>query len=552
MTASLASDAGIRTILARWIRWLRIWRAVRWMVTGISLGLGASLLTSPYTIFSDRFIGSEFLLLAAGITFSTALAFASAGFLLPTDQLKAARYFDRQFGLMDRTSTALEISAHRARYPVNLVEEQFADTMTALRTVPRKEYRALQLSPRVLALPIVLLSLLLLVFRLGESYFETTRQRRAERAVIHEETARIEEIVTKISMEERLSVEQQTALTQALEAGLADLSMAQSRDEAFASLNHTEQAILELAEADPQGMIQSLTSVGQAFQEGDDGAVETFREQLAQGDLRAASSTLQSLAHQELDPKQRATLASQLGSAAESISGSDSALAGELQSAVDALRFGSPEAVRQTIETAAVSLAALAQRQEGAQYAAQIAAELRASQERIAQAGGPGNAESLSSSGGITTDTVAPANSAAGGAAAGSDNTAQNGSTGSGAGRGEGIEALAGGSEAGSAPIGQQNDPGDGGEAAYERIFAQERLGETGSGVDFGLPTRDERGEIIIDTVEQGLGKAGPSSVPYNQVFAEYEAVYRQAIARGEVPVFLRSIVRDYFSSLEP
>ena len=46
--------------------------------------------------------------------------------------------------------------------------------------------------------------------------------------------------------------------------------------------------------------------------------------------------------------------------------------------------------------------------------------------------------------------------------------------------------------------------------------------------------------------------QAGQVTVPYNQVYGEYNNAAHDAIRSGDVPIGLRPVVRDYFSSLEP
>jgi hypothetical protein len=41
-------------------------------------------------------------------------------------------------------------------------------------------------------------------------------------------------------------------------------------------------------------------------------------------------------------------------------------------------------------------------------------------------------------------------------------------------------------------------------------------------------------------------------TVPYNQVFSDYSNAANQALERDYIPLGLRDVVRDYFSSLEP
>ncbi len=49
-----------------------------------------------------------------------------------------------------------------------------------------------------------------------------------------------------------------------------------------------------------------------------------------------------------------------------------------------------------------------------------------------------------------------------------------------------------------------------------------------------------------------GQNRPGGSQVPYDQVFGDYRDAAFEALGGGNIPVNLQSIIRDYFSALEP
>jgi hypothetical protein len=120
---------------------------------------------------------------------------------------------------------------------------------------------------------------------------------------------------------------------------------------------------------------------------------------------------------------------------------------------------------------------------------------------------------------------------------------------GGGAGRGEGSGQSEGGAESGQMPT--DNAPGDGGERPYEEVFAPEHLGGEG-GERMGVPGEGEPGDTPAIEGEMGDNPAGRSVVPYNEVYSDYADAASQALEGGHVPLNLRSVVRDYFSSLDP
>jgi hypothetical protein len=93
------------------------------------------------------------------------------------------------------------------------------------------------------------------------------------------------------------------------------------------------------------------------------------------------------------------------------------------------------------------------------------------------------------------------------------------------------------------------NAPGDGGLREFEPLYAPQRLGGAG-GPELELPPGGDPGELLREL--PGEPEVGQSTVPYNQIYAQYREAAGQALADQRIPLGLRQTVRDYFSSLEP
>lgn len=62
-------------------------------------------------------------------------------------------------------------------------------------------------------------------------------------------------------------------------------------------------------------------------------------------------------------------------------------------------------------------------------------------------------------------------------------------------------------------------------------------------------------GDISDSPVREGdfaQNPEGAASVPYNQVFSDYSNSATRSLESDYIPLGLRDVVRDYFSSLEP
>ena len=47
-------------------------------------------------------------------------------------------------------------------------------------------------------------------------------------------------------------------------------------------------------------------------------------------------------------------------------------------------------------------------------------------------------------------------------------------------------------------------------------------------------------------------GEQGSSTVPYNEVYSQYEQLNNQAIENGDIPPSFMQIIKNYFDSLKP
>jgi hypothetical protein len=99
---------------------------------------------------------------------------------------------------------------------------------------------------------------------------------------------------------------------------------------------------------------------------------------------------------------------------------------------------------------------------------------------------------------------------------------------------------------------GQQDAPEDrgGGEREYEAVFAPQRLNGTTSSEDIVLAP-----DVSDEDTREGEfsdNEAGVVTVPYNEVFDSYFNQANTAMDNSRIPLGLRDIVRQYFTSLAP
>src|SRR5512143_836277 len=107
---SLDLPVELEGIIQRWITWRRLRRALSWALSGTLFGLATALGFSLAILGQSILVLSSFILLAAACGLVGMGAFALAGYLWRITPQETTRFFDRQFQLFERTSTALELS----------------------------------------------------------------------------------------------------------------------------------------------------------------------------------------------------------------------------------------------------------------------------------------------------------------------------------------------------------------------------------------------------------------------------------------------------------
>ncbi|MEO8610179.1 MAG: hypothetical protein ABI690_19955 [Chloroflexota bacterium] len=130
----------------------------------------------------------------------------------------------------------------------------------------------------------------------------------------------------------------------------------------------------------------------------------------------------------------------------------------------------------------------------------------------------------------------------------------QNGSAaGAGAGDGAGDAGQdgqqSGGSQTGQMP--QTNNPDGQGQGQYDPVYAPQRIGGQ-SAADQQVQLNGDASQSPVQEGDFSQNPDGNVNVPYDQVFSDYSNAANRALQSDYIPLGLRDVVRDYFSSLEP
>jgi len=520
--------------LQQWMRWMRLQRALLWAVRGFAAALVLSLLIGGVGLYQAKLLKQEFLALIILLGIIIPLTFGITAYFWKIQTLQAARYFDRAFHLEERVTTAFELQAEN--HSIEIIQKQLDDAINASRGIKPSRDLPLRFKKLDGILTLIFALLIGVLWVRGEALFSAaSRQRAVEQAIAQQQT-QIEELIKEINANETLTDEQKQALAEPLQEALSSLEENPSVEGAVSTLVSTSEKLQALSDQQAGQSMQALKETGSSLAAQEGTPLEAVGKDLANGDFTSAASELANMDLSQMSAAELQQLAEQLEAAASSLASTNPQLAQQLTNAAQAIRNGDLANAQQAMSNASAQMTQASQQINASQAASQAAGQLQQGAGQVLAAGG-------------TLRESAQGNQSAQ-AGQGNAQAGQNGS-GSGAGSGSGSEAQSGqaGSEAGSSPIPQNNGAGDGGESAYEQIYAPALLGGTGSDT-LGLPSSGTDGDVV--GTSPSTATDGESLVPYTNVFSQYEQFNNQAIENGEVPVQFMDIIRNYFSSLQP
>jgi hypothetical protein len=545
----------------RWTTWYRLRRTWAWSIKGLIFGLSSVLGFSLAAAFQAGLLKDDYLRLIVQVSIMTTAVAGLAGLVWPVSKQQLARFFDNYFGLQERSSTALEIietlkkKADPLQGEHNHVESllvmQLMDTLAVGGRVrpPKKFYfQVTRLQGILIGIMIVGLVLLSTV---GEPLFQRAMQQHQTQQAINQEAARLEALVEEILKNEQLTPQQREELTQPLNEAIKKLNGSKSTEQALAVLTSTENQLRALEPSQASEQTDSLKNTGKSLLDenpaSSDSPLQSFAQNLAEGDNLAAAENLSGIDLSQLSPAETKTLADQLEAAAQALADSNPELSQAFDQAAQAIKDGDIQAAQQALQDAAQALTNTGQQIAQAQAAVQAAEKIGQGQGRLIQAGS-GQAQDSQSG---TVDQTGQGQGSQGQGTGNQAGSSGGMGGGSGAGQGESAGQEGEGSEAGADPIQQNNQAGDGGTRTYEEIYAPQRLGGS-SGDEVALPESGANADQIIGEGAAEPGSSNPSRVPYIDVLPGYTEAYRKAVEAGQVPVSLQALVKKYFSSLEP
>lgn len=528
---------------------------------------------------------------------------------------RAAQYFDELFDMQERVSTALELSAGRIRTVPSIQNVQIADAVSTARNIDPRKHIKLEIRwgewIGAALLAIILLVLLLFPARTGA----LSQNSPASQAAIDAAADDVRDIQEDIATNTALDDDERDALLDSLETRLDALESPETQPEdAFVEMSELRSELQEQAEQLRQeglAQMQSLREASQALQQGSNNPQQTEAGNAGDGTLAEQLADLQAQ-RSNLSPEQQQQLREALQDAANALRQTNPELAEQMQQAQQALQDGESDAAREALEQArqiaqqaqqraqerSEAAEQLSQNVEQADESAQQIAEAEAQQGRTSleqqlqqnapaaaplDEGAPGNsgqAGAESAQEGSSSDSGQSGDSDGGNGDEGTDSQQGQGDSGQGE-NGTASPGQANAQPGQEAASGQSPESGEGsGAGTGETTGRQEGLGGASGDRELGSNDADGRGttgfeaiyapndidapgtskvELEVDdegapTIEGDFQEnpSGESTVPYDQVFRRYADEANQALDDEYIPLGMRDIVRDYFTSLEP
>lgn len=543
MTASIVE---LEQSVKSWLAWYRFRQAVHWGERGLTLGLMVALGFIVVARFKAVYSLEQLIQIAS---LASWIGFGWGVFVAlvwPYSRMTAARFFDLQFDLGERTSTALELAQKRIEAPDWLAEQQLADAVESARAVnPRAglpiRFSRLEVLSLCAAAGLVAASLLL-----PNKQFAILTQQQTLNSAVAKEVQELEAIRRNVADDKKLTDDQKELLTQPLNAAIQQLQAGNlTQQQAVSILSQAETQLQQLADQNALQQGQALQSAGEGLAQNQ--STQALGESLQNNDLGGAADVLGNIDPLQMTAAEQQQLASSLEQAAQSLQNTNPQLAEQLQSAADALRNGDAQAAQSALDAASQTLSQAASQTAQAQAASAAAGQVGSGRQTVAQAGSGQQAGQGQSGQGQQGQGQGQSGQGQGQGQQGQSGQGQ-GASGAGAGS---SSSNTTGPEAPNTTGDGSAGPNDGGTTTYEPIYSPYRLGGSG-GTEVQLPGSGDPGSEVVGEGPSRPPTDGAAQVPYNQVFNQYNAAAQHAIDSGQAPVKLKPVIRDYFSSLEP
>ena len=578
----------LELILDRWEQRYE-WRLLsRTVPRSLIAALLLSLVIGAVGYFRFRLAAEQLALIAAGLCALGGILNILYTLVFPRSLADKARYFDIEFGLRERVSTAFELMHGRIKTHPEIEARQIADALAQARGIDPSERITMDFRPRELgALAVLLLmmvGMVLLPALVGEDFLPAGPSAAMEAA-----KEDLREIIETVAKDTDLDDVDRQDLLEALEIALERLEEEDiSEEEAFAAMSQLQSQLdalenkleetIELDQSTTEAALEALEEFITPS-ETEDLSAESAAQSDASSNLREMLNALEAMNQDaaQMSAEEAQAAADALQAAAEALERMSEEMAQQMEMLAEALEDADMERLQEQLDALREQVEGAQEQQRQDQNArvtlgeqsdlAQEAAEEIARQQAqgdqqepgAAQEGQPEPGEAGQQPGGQPAEQAQarPGDSQGNqqsdrnrpGVEGNQARSQDSRSAGAGAGDGAPNNLSLPGSAGDDKGADADNNPTGLGEIEYEAIYSPSGIG--GGGQD-EIRLRTDPGDTTVAEGEFDDNPLGESRVSYDTVFSEYQNAANRALESDYVPLGLRDVVRDYFTSLEP
>ena len=547
------------------------------------LALLAGLIVGVVGYYRFRLAAEQLALIAAGLCALSAVLNLLYTLLFPRSLIDRAKYFDLEFGMRERVSTAFELMHGRIKTHPEIEARQIEDALVHARAIDPKaqitmDFRRRELASLVL-LAVAMVALVMLPTLVGDDFIAG-----APSAAVEAAQEDLREIIETVAIDTNLDDVDRQELLEALEMALKRLQEEEiSDEEAFAAMSQLQSQLEELehrledtVELDQSALEAALEALddfippSETEAENPDGTGESQPPD----DLPDLSQALEQLAQEmaDMSAEEQSAAAEALSLAADELAQTNSELSEQMDAMARALSEADADALQEQLDAAQQVLSQaqeqreqtenartmLREQAEQTEDAADAIAQQQAQQSQQGQAdqaesgqqrmGQSSEQESAEARPGASQGNQEPQRNRPGtgeNQQRGQDSRASGAGAGDGAPSNESLPGAAGedqGAETNNNPSGNRT-------IEYEALYSPSGIG--GGGQD-EIRLETDANDTAIAEGEFDDNPIGESRVSYDTVFSDYQDAANRALESDYVPLGLRDVVREYFTSLEP
>ncbi|MGE4284142.1 MAG: hypothetical protein AB7G87_10525 [Clostridia bacterium] len=481
-------------------------------------------------------------------------SFIASVFLMP-DYIKTAQHGDR-LGLEERLTTALELKDEQSA----IAKIQRFDTIKIVKSVSFRDLYPVKADHRKLMLILCMIVIAFISSMIPADSKEIAKQQEKVRKEIKKQVEQVQKEQKKVSSNRELTADEIKELNLQLKQLEKDLHKTRNQSEAIKALARAQN---KLSDIQQKHMDKDLSKLGERLSQFE--STKELGEALKKGQYDEIEKRLEEFAErlQQMNEQELEKMAESIEKLAQEIA-SNPQLADALQQLAQSMQSGNSS---QQMANLSALMSRMAQSSALNQAVQQLASAMQQSRSSISGAApgqlqnptlvsglspssqGSTDGSQSSGQGGNGQGNQPGSNSGSGsgtGNGQGSGNGSGTGGSGAGSGTGNGSDSRGSGSSSGN---GQGKAPGEKHVRDYEQIFTSKRLGGEGE-VSNVSGTQNDSGQVQQIEVDNGPILRG-ESLPYNEVYQQYKYEAMQSVQRSSIPTGMRSLVEEYFSSLE-